>query len=527
MKLNLIGHSYKYAVEQIMLALFPGERPEYEDSQRLTAQATPHAQTAAQHEQGISAQAAPHAQTAQAHEQDPASAISAKSVLVHGGTYVQAITTIERSGEKSRGTARVNRSKLTDRLMTDRLLQRIVKQSFFRAAVTFISEPPVWGALTGIRPAKIAENAILSGASRKAAARVLVNEYYVSPERAHMCVDAAQSALAIKETVEVNDVAVYIGIPFCPTRCAYCSFVSNSVEKSFTLIEPFTETLLYEISEAAKAVREYGLRVISVYIGGGTPTSLPDANLEIIMRAVNDSFDLSSVREYTVEAGRPDTITRGKLEIIRTMGAGRVCVNPQSMSAEVLLAIGRKHTPEHVIDAVNEVRRFGFTLNMDVIAGLPEDSPGGFALTLDTVLGCCPENVTVHTLSKKKGSRLMLDGTETPDGVAVARMLGYASDKLRSRNYAPYYLYRQKFTSGGFENTGWSLPGCECIYNVCMMEELCTVISLGGGGVTKLVTPGGRIERIFNAKYPREYIMHSDKVKDKFKRIREIAPVRM
>jgi oxygen-independent coproporphyrinogen-3 oxidase len=299
--------------------------------------------------------------------------------------------------------------------------------------------------------------------------------------------------------------------------------VSNSVEKSFTLIEPFTEALLNEIKEAAKVIHEHGLRVISVYIGGGTPTSLPDANLEMIMRAVDGSFDLSAVREYTVEAGRPDTITRGKLEIIKTMGAGRVCVNPQSMSAEVLSAIGRKHTPEHVIDAVNEVRRIGFTLNMDVIAGLPGDNPDGFALTLDTVLGSGPENVTVHTLSMKKGSRLMLDGTEKPDGASVARMLGYASDKLRGNNYTPYYLYRQKFTSGGFENTGWSLPGFECIYNVCMMEELCTVVSLGGGGVTKLVSPGGRIERIFNAKYPREYIMHSDKVKDKFRRIREIV----
>ena len=484
MKLTLTGHSYKYAVEQIMLALFPGEKPTYSQNDDMQ--------------------------------------ITAESRMTYGSTYAQTATIIENGGVKFRGVARVSRGRLTDKLVTDRLLQRIVKQSFFRAAAGLLPAPPEWGSLTGIRPAKIIEGDLSSGCSVKSAVKKLVGDYYVSPERALLCVDAAQTALAVGKTIEPRDIALYIGIPFCPTRCAYCSFVSNSAEKSFALVEPFIETLLDEIRTASDTVRELGLRVVSIYIGGGTPTSLPDDSLEAVMRAVSDMFDVSFVREYTVEAGRPDTITPEKLRIISNMGAGRVCVNPQSMSADVLQAIGRKHTPGDVMDAVSNVKRFGLALNMDIIAGLPEDDREGFSSTLDAVLDLEPGNVTVHTLSLKKGSRIMLESTDIPGGAEVAAMLAFALKRLRGSGYVPYYLYRQKFTSGGFENTGWSLPGCECLYNVCMMEDLCTVISLGGGGVTKIVAHGGRIERIFNAKYPREYIARTEKIDAKFNLIKEM-----
>ena len=380
-----------------------------------------------------------------------------------------------------------------------------------------------WGTLTGIRPAKVAEKLLISGKSEQSVIENLINNYFVLPGKAALCVETAQAALAFKETLKPRDIALYVGIPFCPTRCAYCSFVSNSVERSFNMIEPFKDTLLQEIETMSGLVGELGLRIISVYIGGGTPTSLPEPVLEAVLSALEKSFDFSHLREYTVEAGRPDTVTEQKLEIITRFGARRICVNPQSMSADILSAIGRNHSPGDVNDAVRLVRQTEASLNMDIIAGLPCDTPSGFRDTLDCILEFEPESITVHTLSLKKGSRIMLESTDIPDGPEVGEMLDYASKRLRESGFAPYYVYRQKYISGGFENTGWSKPGYEGIYNICMMEELCTVLALGGGGVTKLVTTDGRIERIFNAKYPREYIMMTEKMKDKVGRIRENA----
>ena len=487
MKLTLVGHGYKYAVEQIMLALFPGEKPVYAPAPALDAG-----------DDGL----------------------SATSRLRMGAVYAQAVTVMRCGDKVSRAIARVRLDSLTGKLVTSRLIQRIIKQSFYHAALEFVDAPPVWGSLTGIRPAHIASAALEAGSSGPSAARKLVSEYYVSPERAELCVQAARASIALKRELAPLDVALYVGIPFCPTRCAYCSFVSNSVEKSFGLVDPFVQTLLHEIGAVSETARALGLRVVAAYIGGGTPTALPDEALESVMTALNASFDLSGIREYTVEAGRPDTITARKLGIIRSLGADRICVNPQSMSGDVLSAIGRRHTPEDVLDAARLVRQAGAALNMDIIAGLPGDSPDGFRLTVDALLALRPENITVHTLSLKKGSRIMLESTALPSGADVSGMLGYASRRLREGGYEPYYLYRQKYTSGGFENIGWSLPGHEGAYNICMMEELCTVLALGGGGVTKLVSPGGRIERVFNAKYPREYIMQSGKLGEKLEKIR-------
>jgi len=380
-----------------------------------------------------------------------------------------------------------------------------------------------WGTLTGIRPAKVAEKLLIKGKSQRSVLEALKKTYHVSPDRAALCLETAQKTLELKQTLVSRDVVLYVGIPFCPTRCAYCSFVSNSVEKSFDLIDPFIDTLLQEIEIMTGLVKELGQRIISVYIGGGTPTSLPVEALESLMTRLNQSFDFLNLREYTVEAGRPDTLTKEKLEVMTRLGVKRICINPQSMSEEVLSAIGRAHSPQDVFEAVSLVKKTKAALNMDIIAGLPQDSVEGFEKTLDTVIDFKPENITVHTLSLKKGSKIMLENTKIPGGAEVGKMLDYASKKLRENDYAPYYLYRQKYISGGFENIGWSKPGYEGIYNKCMMDELCTVLALGGGGVTKLVTTDGRIERIFNAKYPREYIMMTEKIKEKTGRIRENA----
>lgn len=345
----------------------------------------------------------------------------------------------------------------------------------------------------------------------------------MSPERGALCLDTAKAGLAVKKTLAPRDIALYVGIPFCPTRCHYCSFVSHSVEKSMKLIAPFLDALMIEIDCLSRLARGLELNILSVYIGGGTPTTLSAGELTLLMKKLASSFNLSRLREYTVEAGRPDTITKEKLDVIRAHGATRVSINPQTMSDAVLRAIGRRHTAEDVLAAVDLARRAGFpVINMDLIAGLPDDTVEGFASTLEKVLALRPENITVHTLSRKKGTRVMLDGPALPSGDEVAVMLDAAEKSLRGEGYVPYYLYRQKFMSGGFENVGWSRPGAENLYNILIMEELSTILSLGGGGVTKLVGPrSGKIERIFNPKYPYEYIDCLDSILSKKSRIKE------
>ena len=475
MKLLLTGHGYKYAVEQIMLMLFPEERPEYVEG---TAELT-----------------------------NTAAAVS----LSRGNTYDTATTRLYYGGAVYTGIARRRRCEGSP-LEVDRVLQRLIKTAFFRAAVRATGKKPVWGALTGIRPGKIATALLEEGRTEKAVLKTLSTEYYLAPDRAALCLDTARAGLQAAQTLGERDIALYIGIPFCPTRCHYCSFVSHSVEKSMALIPPFLEALHREIDAAALSVRKLDLNVVSVYIGGGTPTTLSAEQLESLLKHLAQAFNLSRLREFTVEAGRPDTITPEKLSALKTGGVGRVSVNPQSLCDDVLRAIGRRHTAQEAVSAMHLAREIGFDcVNMDLIAGLPGDTVETFRRSLDTVLSLRPENVTVHTLSLKKGARITLEQTPLPSGDEVGAMLDYAAEKLRAGGYGPYYLYRQKFTSGGFENVGWSLPGFDSLYNILIMEELRTVIALGGGGVTKLVAPKiGRIERIFNAKYPHEYIKGID-----------------
>jgi len=472
MKLVLSGHDHRYAVEQIMLALFPEERPEY-------------------------------ATTAPDVEEDFTSVR-----LSRGAKNVTASAVIRLGGRRSAGLARAPLAALTGKLERDRVEQKLIKLAFYRAGVRLLPEKPVWGALTGIRPGTLVTKRLKEGATPERAARELERVYCVAPERAALCADTARAALAVESRLEKRDIALYIGIPFCPTRCAYCSFVSQSVEKSLSLIPPFLTALGRELEALGRVVRELDLRVIAVYFGGGTPTTLSAAELTSLLALIARTFDLSAVREYCVEAGRPDTVTAEKLDALARGGVTRISINPQSMNGAVLAAIGRRHTPEDIRRAYALAReRFAGDVNMDLIAGLPADTPESFAATLEEIVALRPENVTVHTLALKKGSRITLEGTPLPDKAAVGRMLDGAGASLRGAGYAPYYLYRQKFMSGGFENVGWSLPGHESLYNVFIMEELGTVLAAGGGGSTKLVCrETGQISRVFNKKYPKEYI---------------------
>ena len=312
-----------------------------------------------------------------------------------------------------------------------------------------------------------------------------------------------------------RDIAVYIGIPFCPTRCAYCSFVSQSVEKSFKLVPPYVDALVTELASGGKMAREHGFRVRAAYMGGGTPTTLSAGQLDRVLAAFETAFGpaLDGCQEITVEAGRPETITAEKLAVLKAHGVTRISVNPQTMEDHVLQAIGRRHSAQDVREALDRLSPFHFPhLNMDLIAGLPEDTPEGFQRSLDACIAFGAGNLTVHTLALKKGSGILLENRTIPGQEAVAEMLDYAEPALRNAGYAPYYLYRQKYMSGSFENIGWTRPGGASLYNIYIMSELCSILSFGAGGSTKMVDASRRrIQRVFNHKYPQEYVDRPEK----------------
>ena len=478
MKLDYRGHNYRYAAEQMLLTLFPTERPEYADAPPGPG--------------------------------EDALVLS----LSRGKTWATATAALTWGGAEYRAARRCRVSELTGQLSADRALQRILKLAFYDAGTAALGKEPPWGALTGVRPVKIPAKAMLAGASPAQAEKVLRDTYRVSPGRRKLAMDCAQASLAAQRSLGEHEVSLYVGIPFCPTRCAYCSFVSADVGRALKLIDPFLDALSREIRATGAMLADAGLRVRTVYFGGGTPTTLTAPQLDRLMGEIAEHIDLSACTEYTVEAGRPDTITAEKLAVLKRRGCDRVSVNPQSMSDAVLAAMGRAHRAADILGAFALVRESGIgCVNMDLIAGLPGDSADGFRSSLDQVLSLAPENVTVHTLALKKGSRLMEGETPLPPGEDVAAMLDYAWAALRESGQIPYYLYRQKYMSGSFENVGWCLPGTESLYNICMMEELHTIVSLGGGGVTKLVDRNtGYITRIANAKYPQEYIQKIDAI---------------
>ena len=478
MKLYLTGHDYKYACEQIMLTMFPGQRPLY-----------------------------PEERAAEGEDQ-------AHITLFRGEQWATGRTALTWEGKSAVGSCRVKTAGITGQVELDRALQKALKLSFYRAAVQVLGKEPPWGALTGVRPVKIPTKALLRGETPAQAEAVLRDTYHVTPVRRRLAMDCAQASLAALDSLKEDEISLYVGIPFCPTRCAYCSFVSADVGKALKLLPPYLETLFREVEAAGDLLKRQGLYVRTVYIGGGTPTTLSAPQLDRLMGELADAIDLSACTEYTVEAGRPDTITREKLEVLFRRGCGRVSVNPQTMQDHVLTAMGRAHRAEDIRRAYALARDSGIPcVNMDLIAGLPADSVDGFRSSLNQVLAMEPENITVHTLAMKKGSRLMEEGANVPSDDDVAAMLEYAWSALRTAGQIPYYLYRQKYMSGSFENVGWCLPGTESLYNICMMEELHTIVSLGGGGVTKLVNPAtGYIERIANPKYPKEYLEKIDAV---------------
>jgi len=391
----------------------------------------------------------------------------------------------------------------------DKEHERILAVLLYRCFCELTGYSSRWGILTGVRPAKL-----FSKMSKEigidATVEYFRNKLLVSEEKIQLCQSAIAGEGEITGLSKPDSFSLYIGIPFCPSRCSYCSFVSHSVEQAKKLIPEYVELLCREIEETGRIARECGLRLETVYIGGGTPTTLSAEQLTRLMDTVKNSFDLLGIREYTVEAGRPDTVTRDKLVAIKAGGATRISINPQTMNDSVLEKIGRRHTSAQTVEAMELAREVGFdNINMDLIAGLPSDTLESFRHTIDEILKLTPESVTIHTLCMKRSATLNVEG-EFPElkvGEVATKMLDYGKSALHSAGLEPYYMYRQSKMVGNLENVGYSKKGYEGLYNVYIMDETHTILACGASAVTKLRSYGENlIERVYNFKYPYEYI---------------------
>ncbi len=383
---------------------------------------------------------------------------------------------------------------------------------------------PPWGMLTGVRPVKLL-HMLRDEGGEDYARDILLNMYHCSESKYELSRCTVDREESIISGSRPDSFSLYISIPFCPTRCSYCSFVSQSVEKAHKLVPEYVELLIQEINATAQLASELGLRLETVYMGGGTPTTLTAEQMNSVLGAVNSAFDMSYVREFTVEAGRPDTITTDKLLAIKNNGVGRISINPQTLNDSVLVNIGRRHTAAQTYEAMDLARRVGFdSINMDLIAGLPGDDADSFERTLEGVFSMNPENITVHTLSMKRAAGMITSGQLRPDAFRnpAAGMLDSCSVRLPQMGYHPYYLYRQTRMLGNLENVGWAKDGHDGLYNVYIMDETHTILAVGAGGVTKLRQPGvNNISRVYNYKYPYEYLSRFDVILERKNEVRK------
>ncbi|MDE6665895.1 MAG: coproporphyrinogen dehydrogenase HemZ [Ruminococcus sp.] len=379
-----------------------------------------------------------------------------------------------------------------------------------------------WGLMTGIRPVKKVVELINQGKNFSEIQNILTEKYEISPQKLNLAYNTAVNQIPILEKINSKAVSLYISIPFCPTRCSYCSFVSHSMETAVKLIPEYVQALCRELEIIGNIVKETGTEIDTIYFGGGTPTSISADDIKTVMECVQDNFDLSKIREYSFEAGRPDTITTEKLHIIKELGAERISINTQTLNDEVLKIIGRQHTGNEFFKAFELARKTGFrNINTDLIAGLPTETTESFKNTLDRVTELSPENITVHTLTIKRAANLFGQNVQKNEDISVFEMVDYSVQKLMENGYMPYYLYRQKNTIDNLENIGYSKKGCESYYNIFIMDETQTILGAGCAASTKLVYPDGKISRIHNYKFPYEYIRNFEQLMTKKKEITE------
>jgi len=400
-----------------------------------------------------------------------------------------------------------------ERLLTlhrKRAARRLVRQTLYDLCREATGIHPPWGSLTGIRPTHLMYEAIGLGLTGEAAKKYVIDRFDVQPDRADILWEIAQVQGQLPPP-EDKWMDVYIGIPFCTTRCTYCSFSSGELGKG-KLVEPYLEALFREMDECSGMIAATGRQLRAVYVGGGTPTSLNEGQLTRLLALMMKCFP--GAMEYTVEAGRPDTITPGKLAAIKAAGVGRISINPQTMNDETLRIIGRAHTAQQVIDAYAMARQAGIHhINMDVIAGLPGETVDDFARTMAFARQLRPESLTVHTLAIKRSTRLHFENYRFPTGVEAAQMVQLGLDTARELGMQPYYLYRQKNMAGNQENIGYAIAGHACQYNVDIMEETTHILALGAGGISKRVYEDeGHIGRAPNVANIEHYIARVDEM---------------
>lgn len=404
-----------------------------------------------------------------------------------------------------------------------------VARALFAAGKAILGNTPPWGILTGVRPAKIASALLYSGNGKIKTRRIMRDEYFLNPQKASLAVSVASNEIKILKKLPKKSCSIYISIPFCPSRCAYCSFVSYTTPRLLSMIDDYLKAMLKELDEIFDTVKVLGFSVSTVYIGGGTPTTLSPSQLKKLLKKVSENIDTSKLLEFTLEAGRPDTITKEKLNIAHEYGVTRISVNPQTLNDDLLRDIGRRHTVKDFYHAFNLAKESGIRdINVDLIAGLPGDDFKNFSETIDKIFELKPSNITVHTFSVKKASDALKNNSNiySLSSIEAEKSVSYSQLQAKFAGYKPYYMYRQKNTVGNLENVGYSLDGHDGYYNVFMMEEAQTIFAVGAGAVTKLVEykkPGegqSRIKRIFNPKYPYEYLRLSS---EKEKSIKEEA----
>ena len=408
-----------------------------------------------------------------------------------------------------------NKSETAVKKLTDDDNELVSAQLLYKLLCDFTGLTQPWGILTGVRPVKLLRR-LAEGSNEEQAVKKFENDFFVSNEKIALSRETEHNERKILELSKPESFSLYVGIPFCPSRCSYCSFVMASIERAEKLIEPYTKLLCEEIKRTAEIANKLGLRLETVYFGGGTPTTLSAEQLDTVLGTVNKSFDMSTCREFTVEAGRPDTIDIAKLFALKENKVDRISINPQTTNDEVLKTIGRKHTAQQFFDAFELARKCGFdNINTDLIAGLPTDTPESFKNSLDSIVRLNAECITVHTLCMKRASRLTTEGVtlDLQQARDAREMLAYTQNILGQNEYIPYYMYRQSRMVGNLENVGWSKKGFESLYNVYVMDETHTILACGSGGVTKLKRNNpDYLERIFNFKYPYEYIDRFDEL---------------
>ena len=377
-----------------------------------------------------------------------------------------------------------------------------------------------WGTLTGVRPLKIVHDLLDKNFNTSSIRNILTSEYKLFPEKAELLINIAQKQRKYLYPLDEKRFSLYIAIPFCPTRCIYCSFPSCSIDKYGHMVDIYTDTLIYELDELGKLMKDYNIS--TVYIGGGTPTAIPSKNLERIIQAVYSNFEREKIQEFTVEAGRPDTIDYEVLNMLKENQVNRISINPQTMNDKTLKLIGRKHTSSDIIDVYHKARNIGFpVINMDIIVGLPAEGVEEIRTTLSKIEELAPENLTVHTLAVKRGSKFkeVMDKYQLKEQDIINQMLKETSDYTEKMGLEPYYLYRQKQMLGNFENIGYAKKGTECLYNIKMMEEKETIIAAGMGAISKIYYPReDRIERVPNVKSLKEYIDRIDEMLERKKK---------